>query len=164
MAPIWAGIDCSVALTLSGTRPGLLNGFFLSPWCEERPPLIGNRDRLSFMRHGYIHDRRITDHGVALISYFLSHDEAGVSDGRESRPDAEIIARERLRLIRRLDLSHHRPQARFHILVVRHMALERRPPRPLQQRQHVGMIDVPHRVAVAWIDVNLEVFGHRIVE
>jgi len=28
----------------------------------------------------------------------------------------------------------------------------------------VGVIDVPHRVAVAWINVNLEVFRHLIVE
>src|ERR1700716_3209480 len=81
--------------------PYCSTGFFLFPWGEERPPLIGDRDRLSFVRYRYIHDKRIQDDRIALIPYFLPHYEAGGSDRRESRPDAEIVARESLRQVGR---------------------------------------------------------------
>ena len=38
-----------------------------------------------------------------------------------------------------------------------------RPARTFEQGQHVRMIDVSHRVTIARVDVNLEVFHHRLV-
>ena len=149
-APIRAAGDCSVGLII----------LFPFPLREERPPLIGNGDRFSISGHGDVNDRRVTNHRASLIAHLLAHDEAGVADGSQAGADAEIIARESLRLIRCFDLSHHCPQTRSHVLFVRHVALERRPARALEQSEHVRVIDVPDRIAVAWIDVNLEVF-HR---
>ena len=48
--------------------------------------------------------------------------------------------------------------------VVRHVPLESRPPRALEKDQHVGVVHVTNRIAIARIDVNLEIFRHRIVE
>src|SRR5712671_3018076 len=183
-APICAGIDCSVALTPSGIRPGLLNelllratrrcwlaamlcwstGFFLFPRREECSPLIGDGNRFSLVRYGDVHYRRITYHHVALIPNFLPDDEARVAHGGEACPDAQIVARESLCLVRRLDLTHHRPQARLHVFVVGHVLLQRRPARPLEQGQHVRVIYVSHRVTVARINVNLHVFCHQVAE
>ncbi len=130
------------------------------PLRKQCAPLVGDGDRLPIGRHSHVHDRSVANHRAALISYFLPHDEAGVSDGRETSADAEIIAWMRLRLVRCFDLSHHRPKTRSHVLFVRHVALERRPARALEQCEHVRVIYVPDGIAIAWIDVNLEVF-HR---
>src|SRR2546423_2504466 len=173
--PICAGIASSAALALLGSGAGLLTGYpnpgprsprfllglsIFFPWREKRPPLVGDGNRLSLRRNGHIDDRRITDHGALPVSHFLSHDEARVAYRRQASTDGEIIARECLSLIRCFDFANHRPEAGPHVLVVSHVALERRPPRSLEECEHVGMVDVPDCVAVARIDMNRECFGH----
>jgi len=79
-----------------------------------------------------------------LVAHHLPHDEAGVADRCQTGSDAQLIAGERLGLVRSFHFADDRPQARAQVLGVRHVTLERRPAGALHQRQHVGVIDVAH--------------------
>src|SRR3954469_1849458 len=152
-APIRAEVDASVALTRFGSA-------VIWPRREQCAPLIGDGDRLSVGRNGHVDDRRVAHDHISLIPHYLTYDEARIADGCESSANAQVVAGESLRLIRCFDLSHHRPQARPHVLVVRHVPLEGGPAGTLEKRQQMRVIHMADGITITRIDMDLEVFCH----